>query len=310
MENQTFPKYFHLVPFFIESEYKPFITGIYFVLYLSGIFANSFIMVLIFLSSDLHTPMYFFLCSLSFTDIGYTTATVPKHLHILLSGDSSISFNQCFTQMYFYTLVGITENMVILAMAFDRYVAICNPLHYHSILRWKSCITIITGIWISGLLNSLVITVPLSYLSFCISDTIHQFFCDGKVLIDIACAGVNEFYVVIYIETFLFSFCPCFFNFMSYVKIIKVILQMKSKEGSKKAFSTCSSHLIVIIMYYTTAILVYMMPPNYDRLHQVCLVFFTAVTPMLNPLIYSLRNNDVKRALLKLMASQIYLQAA
>ncbi|XP_077306152.1 olfactory receptor 1-like [Lithobates pipiens] len=308
MENQTFLKDFYLLPFSIESDYKSLIIGLYFILYLSGVFVNSFIMVLIFSSSDLHTPMYMFLCSLSFTDISYTTAVAPKHLDILISENNSISFNQCFTQMYFYTLVGITENMVILAMAFDRYVAICNPLRYNSILRSKNCISIITGIWISGCLNSLVITVPLSYLPFCISHTIHQFFCDGKALIDIACAGVNEFYIVIYIETFFFSFCPCICSLISYVKIIKVILQIQTREGRKKAFSTCSSHLIVIIMYYTTAILVYMMPESYVSLQQVCLVLFTAVTPMLNPLIYSLRNNDVKLALLRLMAPKIYFQ--
>ncbi|KAM9305411.1 olfactory receptor 2T6-like [Gastrophryne carolinensis] len=187
-------------------------------------------------------------------------------------------------------------------MAFDRYVAICNPLRYHSILRWKHCTSMIISIWISGCLNSFVITIPLAYVPFCRLKTIDQFFCDGKALINIACGGVNEFYIVVYIETFLFSFCPCFCSLISYIKIIKVIFQIHSKDGRRKAFSTCSSHLTVITMYYVTALLVYIMPQQNEILQGVCLVLFTTVTPMLNPLIYSLRNHDVKRALIKLLA--------
>ncbi|XP_063809635.1 olfactory receptor 2T5-like [Pseudophryne corroboree] len=192
-------------------------------------------------------------------------------------------------------------------MAYDRYVAICDPLHYHTILSRKHCLVFASGTWISGSLNSLVITIPASHMSFCQSRTIHQFFCDAKALTYIACAGSEDFYIVIYMEVLVYAVLPVIFCVTSYIKIIRVILQIKSKDGRKKAFSTCSSHLTIVIMYYMTAVFVYMVPPSEysDVLEPAFSVLYSVVTPMINPLIYSLRNKDVKSALLRQLGWKI-----
>ncbi|XP_063788919.1 olfactory receptor 5V1-like [Pseudophryne corroboree] len=188
-------------------------------------------------------------------------------------------------------------------MAYDRYVAICDPLHYHTILNRKHCIVLASGTWITGFLNSLVLTIPVSHMSFCHSRTIHQFFCDAKALLNISCAGREDFYNVFYMEILMYGVFPVMFCLTSYIKIIGVILQIKSKDGRKKAFSTCSSHLTIVIMYYMTGVSVYIMPPSEysDVLEPVFIVQGSVVTPMINPLIYSLRNKDMKRALLRLL---------
>ncbi|XP_063788953.1 olfactory receptor 2T5-like [Pseudophryne corroboree] len=192
-------------------------------------------------------------------------------------------------------------------MAYDRYVAICNPLLYHNILNRKHCLLLASGTWISGSLNSFVITFPVSHLSFCHSSTIHQFFCDPKAVINISCAGSEYIDIVINMELLIYGVFPVMFGLTSYIKIIMVILQIKSKEGRKKAFSTCSSHLTVVIMYYMAALSVYMMPPSEysDVLEPVFIVQYSVVTPMINPLIYSLRNKDVKSALLRLLGGKL-----
>ncbi|XP_063788923.1 olfactory receptor 1-like [Pseudophryne corroboree] len=207
----------------------------------------------------------------------------------------------CFTQMYFFILAVSTEDLLIFIMAYDRYVAICNPLHYHNILNRKNCMLYVSSIWISGFLNSFVVTSSASKMSFCPTNTMHQFFCDPKALINISSAGSEDFYIVIYLEMLIYAFFPTTFISASYIKIMRVILQIKSKDGRQKAFSTCSSHLTIIIIYYTTAMAVYMVPPSeYSNvLEPVLSAVYVVVTPMINPLIYSLRNKDVKRAMLR-----------
>ncbi|XP_063809637.1 olfactory receptor 2T5-like [Pseudophryne corroboree] len=188
-------------------------------------------------------------------------------------------------------------------MAYDRYVAICDPLHYHTILNRKHSLVLASGTWLSGSLNSLVITIPASHMSFCHSRTIHQFFCDAKALAYISCAGGEDFVIVVYMEVLTYGTFPVLFCVTSYIKIIRVILQIKSREGRKKAFSTCSSHLTVVFMFYMTALTVYMLPPSeYSSvLEPLSSVLYAVVIPMINPLIYSLRNKDMKCALLRLL---------
>ncbi|XP_063788932.1 olfactory receptor 1G1-like [Pseudophryne corroboree] len=190
-------------------------------------------------------------------------------------------------------------------MSYDRYVAICDPLHYHTILNRKHCVVFASGTWISGCLNSFVITIPASHMSFCHSRTIHQFFCDAKALMNISCAG-EDFSIVIYMEALVYGTFPVMFCLTSYVKIIRVILQIKSKDGRKKAFSTCSSHLTVVIMFYMTTLSVYLVPPSdYSSvLEPVFSALYSVVTPTINPLIYSLRNKDMKSALRRLLVGE------
>ncbi|XP_075037412.1 olfactory receptor 1G1-like [Mixophyes fleayi] len=303
MGNMTFIKEFHLLSFYAKSDYTLSTIIVFFFLYMFGILMNCLIITVIYIDDQLHSPMYLFLCKLSVLDICYTTITVPKLLYMLLSGDNTVSYIQCFTQMYFYVMVCFTENILISIMAYDRYVAICNPLHYHYILSKKNCLLFTSGTWISGCLNSFVFTIPVSKMFFCRSNNINQFFCDPKALLNISCTGTEELNIVIYLETLLFGFFPVLFTLTSYIKIIRVILQIKSKDGRKKAFSTCSSHLTLFIIYNTTGFSVYIIPPSKysDVLDQVFTTVYTVVTPMINPLIYSLRNKDMKRALLRIL---------
>ncbi|KAM5151774.1 olfactory receptor 1G1-like [Mantella aurantiaca] len=308
MESNISSKEFHILPFFMKAGQQLYIfsTVFFFLIYLIGILVNLIIItvILIFLDLHLHTPMYLFLCNLSIIDICYTTVTVPKLLHILFSGNNTVSFTQCFIQMYFVLLVATTEITIIFIMAYVRYVAICHPLYYHRILNKKICILLTMVIWIGGFLNSTLHTSSILKMIFCSSLTIHQFFCDAKALLNIACSGTEMFYIVVYTESLVFGLCPVMCNLMSYVKIIRVILHIKSKDGRSKAFATCSSHLAVMAIYYGSAIAVYVIPPSdrYDLLEQILTVFYATMVPMLNPLIYSLRNKEVKNALQKLLA--------
>ncbi|XP_063788960.1 olfactory receptor 1G1-like [Pseudophryne corroboree] len=307
MGNKTYIKEFILVPFSTKSGYTSLITSLFFFLYVFGVIINVIIIAVISTCNQLHTPMYAFLCNLALVDICFTTTTVPKLLYIILSGDNTESFLKCFTQMHFYVLASSAEDILIFIMAYDRYVAICDPLHYHYILNRKHCILLASATWILGFLNSFLFTIPISHMSFCQSRTIHQFLCDPKALINISCAGSEQFYTVLYMEFLILGFFPAMFCLTSYIKVIKVILQIKSKEGRKKAFSTCSSHLTTVIIYYTTGLSVFMMPPSeYSNvLEQVFTALYAVVTPMINPLIYSLRNKDVKSALLRLLGIKL-----
>ncbi|XP_068102476.1 olfactory receptor 1G1-like [Hyperolius riggenbachi] len=247
--------------------------------------------------------MYLFLCNLSCIDLCFTTIIVPNLLYILVSGDNTMSLTQCCIQIYFFFTADCAEVMVLVLMAYDRYVAICHPLHYHHILNKDKCMLVILLIWISACVNSSFFISSTFKLVFCSSRTVHQFFCDAKALINISCGGTFMFYIVIYVECLLYGLVPVVCNLMSYLKIIRVILLITPKEGRHKAFSTCLSHLIIMVIYYGSGGSVYLMPKSdrYSVLEQILTVFFTTVVPMMNPLIYSLRNTEVKSSLRKLV---------
>ncbi|XP_063788982.1 olfactory receptor 1-like [Pseudophryne corroboree] len=299
MENCSSLPEFHIVAFSTSAAFDSFFLIVFHLLYLTSLIANSVIITVIYMDQHLHTPMYLFLSNLSLIDLCYTTVTVPKLLDMLLSGHYTVSFIKCFTQMYFFDVFGITEYLLLSAMAYDRYVAICKPLHYHHIFSRKLCVQLITAVWISGSLNSILVTLSATNMSFCNSYIIHRFFCDAKSLMEIASANQEMFFIVVYIELLVFGSCPFFCSLLSYIKIISAILKIKSKDGQRKAFSTCSSHLTVLTIFYGTSTSVFLMPPSdhYKVQEQIFTVLYTVVTPMLNPLIYSLQNKDVKRAL-------------
>ncbi|KAM5151749.1 olfactory receptor 9G9-like [Mantella aurantiaca] len=291
----------------MKSDNKLFkFSMVFFLLiYLIGILVNMMIITVIFLDIHLHTPMYLFLCNLSIVDMFYTTITVPKLLYILFSNDNKVSFTQCLFQTFFYFIAAMdsAEVTILLIMAYDRYVAICHPLVYHRILNKKICILLVMVIWIGGSVNSSLLTSSILKIFFCSSLTIHQFFCDAKALINISCGGTEMFFIIRYPEFLVFGICPAVCNLMSFVKIIRAIQHIKSKDGRSKAFSTCSSHLTVMAIYYASALSVYMTPPSerFELLEQILTVFYTTVVPMLNPLIYSLRNKEIRRSLRKLV---------
>ncbi|XP_069591755.1 olfactory receptor 1C1-like [Ranitomeya imitator] len=299
--NQSSTDFFYITPFFSHSGSKLLPFNIFLFIYLIGLLMNILILTVIYVNNHLHVPLYMFLCNLSYIDICSTTSTIPKLLDMILTGNNTISFTQCFTQTFFFLLAASAEDILLFIMAYDRYVAICNPLHYHHLLNKKICTMFIFTIWILASLNSILMTIPVSKMSFCNSNIIQHFFCEANTLTQMSCAGKDIFYIIVYFELIFFGLCPFLCSLTSYIKIINVILKIKSRDGKRKAFSTCSSHLAVIILYYATGASMYMIPPSkYSHaMEQIATILCTAVTPILNPLIYSLRNKDVMKGLRK-----------
>ncbi|OCT56336.1 hypothetical protein XELAEV_18000244mg [Xenopus laevis] len=301
MENQTISNSIHILAFSYNGEKQPLLSIFFFFIYISGVINNLVMLTVTYNDIHLQTPMYFFLSNLAFVDICYPTTTLPKLIDILLTGNDSITFRQCFIQMYFFLAFAGVEVTLLSSMAYDRYVAICKPLRYHLIMNRKICMLLVVGTWISGFVNSLFFTCMASKLSFCHSNKINQLFCDVKALAKISC-DINIFSNIIYVEVFLFGLMPFSLNLLSYVNIISNILHIKSNHGRKKAFSTCTSHLTVLIIFYGSVLWMYMRPPSESpNLDPVFSVLYIGLTPMLNPLIYSLRNKEVKNALISIV---------
>ena len=269
------------------------------VIYTLTVCGNAGMIFLIRTDSRLHTPMYFFLANLSFVDMSYSSTITPKMLVDLLSEKKTISFAGCFLQMYFFIALATTECLLFGLMAYDRYVAICNPLLYPVVMSRTVCLKMAAGAFTAGLLNSMVNTSYVSRLPFCGSNVIHHFFCDSPPLFKLSCSDthlnesiISTFAGVNMVGTLLVIL-------MSYSYILFSVFRMHSGEGRHKAFSTCASHLVAVILFYSTAIYTYLRPTSSYSLGQdkVASVFYAVVIPMLNPLIYSLRNKDVKKAL-------------
>ncbi|XP_066445558.1 olfactory receptor 5V1-like [Eleutherodactylus coqui] len=257
------------------------------------------IFVVILLDPILQKPMYFFLRSLAFVDILYISISLPKVFDIIISGNIRVSFAGCFTQMCFFIFLACTEICLLTAMSYDRYIAICFPLHYALLMEKTKCDLLVAGCWMSGFGNSVFLTVFASYLSFCKSTHINQFYCEFKTLMKISCGNTYRFLIVMLLEAFLMGLCPFLLIMLSYTKIIASILGMHSRGQRKKAFSTCTSHLIILLIFYGTLLFMYMRPPsqNSEQLDRIFSVLYLAVTPTLNPLIYSLRNEEIKNAI-------------
>ncbi|OCT56337.1 olfactory receptor 2L3-like [Xenopus laevis] len=297
MSNQSQLNSLYYLAFYNYGEKQSLLSIVIFFIYVIGILGNLIILNAIYLDIHLHTPMYFFLCALALVDICYPTVTLPKLMDILLSGDNSITFIQCFTQMYFFLALAAVEVTILSSMAYDRYVAICKPLRYHLIMNKRACVLVIIGTWIFGFINSAWFTSVVSKLLLCHTKRIKQFFCDVKAVADIFC-DTTTFYNTIYAETLILGLMTLSINVISYINIIRNILHIKSKHGRKKTFSTCTSHFTVLIIFYGSVFWMYMRPPSEsENLDPVFTVLYVGVTPMLNPLIYSLRNKEVKNAL-------------
>ncbi|KAG8546759.1 hypothetical protein GDO81_029888 [Engystomops pustulosus] len=277
---------------------KPFITTFFFLIYVVGVLINSSIITVICLEVQLHKPMYLFICNLSIVDIFYTSVTAPKLLHMLLSGNHIVSSAQCYTQLFFVVIVGVAEDILLFIMAIDRYVAICDPLHYNQILNRRNCTLITIGIWAAAILNSVMFVQSALHMSSCHSNVIHQFFCDVKSLTKTTCTTSQQFYLVSVTNILLFAFMPLMCTFISYAKIFSAIFKLKSTENRKKSFSTCSSHVTVISIYYGAGLIGYFIPDQYKVLNIVFNILYTTVIPMINPIIYSLQNSSIQSALL------------
>ncbi|XP_029435709.1 olfactory receptor 5V1-like [Rhinatrema bivittatum] len=270
-----------------------------FFIYLLTLVGNVLILMTVFISPQLHSPMYFFLSNLSFLDICYTSVTVPKTAVIFTTGDRSVSLAGCLTQLYCFLSLASTEYMLLTAMAYDRYVAICHPLHYALVMSNRACVLLAAASWMLGFLEPIAQTALLSQYSFCGSNVINHFFCDITALLKLSCSGTEMVEVVTFCEGVVFGFSSFLLICISYVFIISAILRIHSAEGRCKAFSTCASHLTVVVLFYGTLICAYMRPSSAYSMDQNKLfaVFYNTVIPMLNPIIYCLRNKEIKGAL-------------
>ncbi|KAG8548522.1 hypothetical protein GDO81_025116 [Engystomops pustulosus] len=263
--------------------------------------------MVIVLEKHLNAPMYFFLSNLSFVDILYTSVTLPKLLDVLLTGDNRISYISCLSQLCFFSSSCIAEILMLTVMSYDRYVAICHPLHYVLLMDRGKCVKLVASCWIVAFSCSILITVSTSTLNFCGSRNINHMFCDIKILTLLSCGKKKMFAVLTYLETLLLGVCPFILILVSYSKIIQNILKIHSTGQRKKTFSTCTSHSIVLLIFYGTLFCMYMRPASEtsEKLDLIFSVFYLAVTPTLNPLIYSLRNKDIKNALSKIVTGKI-----
>ncbi|XP_074023875.1 olfactory receptor 5AP2-like [Numenius arquata] len=264
---------------------------------------NILIVVLVVADRQLHTPMYFFLGNLSSLESCYSSTILPRLLVSFLTGDSTISAHGCMAQFYFFASFATTECYLLVAMSCDRYLAICQPLLYASLMTWKVSIHLAAASWLLGSLLLVVVTVFLSQLQFCCPRAIDHFFCDFTPLLELACSDTRVFTFIGLIFAFLDLIFPFLFTLASYMCIIATILRIPSSSGRQKAFSTCSSHLTVVTVFYGTLFIVYMLPrtARLRQLNKVFSFFYTILTPLLNPLIYSLRNREVREAMRKMI---------
>ncbi|XP_043326465.1 olfactory receptor 1L6-like [Cervus canadensis] len=301
--NQSHITEFLLLGLTSDLKQQVWLFASFLAMYLVNVGGNSVIIAAIQGDVHLHTPMYFFLSNLSLVDICFTTVIVPQMLVNMLTQRKAILFTQCLTQMYFFVAFAITDSFLLAAMALDRYVAICHPLHYTTTMNPRRCLQLVTASWLVSHLHSLTHTVLMARLSFCGPNIIHHFFCDVQPLLMLSCSDTSVNELLAFTEGSFVIMSPFIFIIISYVYITRAVLRVPSGRGRYKVFSTCGSHLTVVALFYGTIISVYIRPSStYSVMKdRVITVIYTVVIPMLNPFIYSLRNKDMKQAMKKLM---------
>ncbi|XP_056397348.1 olfactory receptor 6F1-like [Hyla sarda] len=299
--NQTTVSEFYLVGFSMLNEAGSYVFVLIFIVYILSITANTFIIVLIKSEQRLHKPMYFFIGGLSFLEIWYPTVTVPRLLLALLTKEESISSAGCLTQFFFHFSFGATENFLLTVMAIDRFVAICNPLRYLVIMDQSTCTTLLLGSWVCGFLVVAIPCLQISKLSFCVGNKIDHYYCDFAPLMKLSSSETSHIQKMVFVSS-CFVILGCFFAIIvSYTCIIRATMNFSTSFGRQKTFSTCASHLVVVIVFYATTIFMFVRPTTGDLLHlnKIISVIPSIVTPLLNPIIYTLRNNEVKEAVKK-----------
>ncbi|XP_055971207.1 olfactory receptor 6M1 [Sorex fumeus] len=296
--NQTTVSEFILTAFPALQKLQTALFVVLLLTYLLTLTGNLVIIVLIWANSCLQTPMYFFLSNLSSLDMLYTSTVTPNMLDCLLQGRRSISFASCITQTYFFFFLGTVEFILLAVMSFDRYVAICNPLRYTIIMNSRACLLLVLGCWLGSFLSVLCPTIVVSRLSFCYREISH-FFCDIAPLLQAACTDTHLIEMISFLLSTLVLLTSLFFTITSYTYIISTILRTPSAQGRRKAFSTCASHITVVSIAYGSNIFMYLRPSQSSSLEfdKVTAVLTTIITPLLNPFIYSLRNEKVKQVL-------------
>ncbi|XP_047386337.1 olfactory receptor 7G3-like [Sciurus carolinensis] len=307
-ENQTHVAEFLLLGLSEDPDLQPVLFGLFLSMYLVTVLGNLLIILVITSDPHLHTPMYFFLCNLSLTDICSTSTLVPKMLLNIQTESKAINYGGCLTQVYFFVVFIGMDNLLLTVMAYDRYVAICHPLHYTVIMNPRLCVLLVLICLLISTVDALLHTLMLLRLSFCKHLEIPHFFCDLTEILKMACSDTFINNIVVYLSTILLGIGPVSGIIFSYTRIVSSILRIPSTGGKYKAFSTCGSHLSVVSLFYGTAIGVYLSSAVTDspRKAIVASVIYALVTPMLNPFIYSLRNKDMKGALRKLAWGRVF----
>ncbi|KAM6125483.1 olfactory receptor 5AP2-like [Phoenicopterus ruber ruber] len=300
-KNKTVVTEFILLGFGNGPELDSLLFLTFLSIYVVTITGNIFIILLIVANRHLRTPMYFFLGNLACLEICYSSNILPRMLLSYLVGDRSISVNGCFTQYYFFGCLAAAECYLLAVMSYDRYLAVCKPLHYLSCMNGKLCLQLGAACWMSGFLSNSILTFLISKLDFCGPNEIEHFFCDSFPMIKLSCSDTRVAGLVTSVVAGVCSLLPFLLTFSSYLYIIMTVMTIPSATGRKKAFSTCSSHLIVVILFYWSILTVYVLPHHDTQVSpdKVFSVFYTILTPLVNPLIYSLRNKEVKEALRK-----------
>ncbi|KAG8553755.1 hypothetical protein GDO81_003531 [Engystomops pustulosus] len=269
---------------------------IFLLMYIITLAGNLLLIIVVRINPNLQTPMYFFLSNLSFIDICFSSTIVPKILVNTLAKDRSISLIGCALQMYFSLALGATECIILAVMAFDRFAAICRPLHYSTIMSRMLCVTLAVGSWMTCFMNSSIHVFITFQLPYCKSHHISHFFCEIPPFLQISCTDTRLNEIAMYVSAGIIVMMSFFLTLISYIHIISTILKIQSSQGRQKTFSTCTSHLTVVTLYYGTIMFMYLRPrsaylPETDK---TVSILYTVVTPMMNPFIYSVRNKDVK----------------
>ncbi|XP_058379947.1 olfactory receptor 1J1-like [Diceros bicornis minor] len=307
-ENQSSVSEFLLLGLPIWQELQGVFFTLFLVMYLTTVLGNLLIILLIKLDSLLHTPMYFFLSHLAFTDVSFSSVTVPKMLVNMQTKHKSIPYAGCISQTYFFIFFAALDSFLITSMAYDRYVAICHPLHYTVIMSQSVCVMLVAGSWLITCVCALLHTLLLARLSFCADHTVPHFFCDLAALLKLSCSDTSLNQLVIFTVGLTTIVLPFLCILVSYGNIGATIFRVPSTKGICKALSTCGSHLSVVTLYYGAIIGLYFLPSsnNTNENNIIASLIYTVVTPMLNPFIYSLRNKDMKGALRKLLSKKTY----
>ncbi|XP_010956217.3 olfactory receptor 2A1/2A42-like [Camelus bactrianus] len=308
--NQTMVTEFTLLGFYLGPRIQMLLFGLFSLFFAFTLLGNGAILGLISLDSRLHTPMYFFLSHLAIVDVAYACNTVPRMLLNLLSPATPISFAGCMTQTFLFLSFAHTECLLLVVMSYDRYVAICHPLRYSAIMSWRVCVTLLMTSWACGSLLALVHVSLILRLPFCGPHEINHFFCELLSVLKLACADTRLNQVVIFVASVFVLVGPLCLVLVSYTRILFSILRIQAAEGRRKAFSTCSSHLCVVGLFFGSAIVMYMAPKSQhpEEQQKVLSLFYSLFNPMLNTLIYSLRSAEVRGALRRVLFKESHLQ--
>ncbi|XP_030042554.1 olfactory receptor 1509-like [Microcaecilia unicolor] len=278
---------------------------LFLVMYLGTIAGNLLIIVTIYVDLQLHTPMYFFLSTLSFIDLGLSTVTVPRSLVQFLLQIKTISFRDCIAQLFFFHFFGGAECFHLVLMAYDRYVAICHPLHYTTIMNRQACLLLVASTWVGGFIHSCGQAFPVLLLTFCGPNEIDHFFCEGHAVSVLACSSTFFSEIADRSNSGILAVICFSVLVVSYAYIISTVLKIPTAEGRQKAFSTCASHLIVVTLFFGPIVYLYMRPMVVFDTDKLISVFYAIITPLLNPCIYTLRNEKVRNAMKKLGARKV-----